>query len=154
LCFGVASAYAGRKLGPAPLPQALEGDTVDIARVAREALLDGCLREGLAAEIAATGASTAIDPAIARVLRIQAREEAQHAELCWAIVAWAIEREGTGMRDMLLAQVIRAPFPRCDDLPEYGRVPRSVVAPMYDALHDRTRARLRALGEQTARLAA
>lgn len=154
LCFGVASAYAGTTLGPAPLPEALAGDTVDLDRVAREALLDGCLREGLAAEIAATGASTAIDPAIARVMRIQAREEAQHAELCRAIVKWAIGRGGEPMRDMLLGQVSRAAFPRCDDLPEYGRVPHAVVAAMHAALLERTRQRIRMSGLPTVRLAA
>ena len=141
LCFGVASAYTGHPIGPGPLPEALAGDTVDLVRIAREALIDGCLGEGLAAEIARVGAETATDPAIARVMRIQAREEAQHAEFAWAIVDWCLLIGGARIRKTLFAAV-RGEMPPCDDMPQHGRVPRRVVEPMLDTLVAEARERL------------
>lgn len=145
LCFGLASAYTGRQLAPAPLPQALAGDTPDLVRLARESLVDGCLREGLAAEIARIGATTAEDPVVARVLKIQADEEAQHAELGWAIVEWCLARHGEELRRILLSAIGDLKLPRGDDLPEHGRVPRGIVAELLGDLRLRTRSRLTAI---------
>jgi hypothetical protein len=142
LCFGVASAYTGRRLGPGALPQALAGDTVDLFRIARESLLDGCMREGLAAEIARIGARTARDPVLARVLRIQANEEAQHAALGWAIVEWCLAIGGEPMRARLVAATREARPPRGDDLPEHGRVCRERVNQLFDDIVAATRQRL------------
>jgi hypothetical protein len=145
LCFAVASAYSGEIIEPAALPEALAGDTPDLLRLARESLLDGCLREGLASQIADLGADRARDPQIVRVLRVQAKEETQHAELSWAIVDWAIERGGDSMRRSLLAAVDKMEFPRCDDLPEHGRIGRTLVAPLFDEIRARARERLGAV---------
>ena len=143
LCFAVASAYGGKRLAPAPLPQALAGDTPDLVRLACESLLDGCLREGLASQIANLGAQSARDPEIVRVLRVQAKEEAQHAAFSWAIVEWALGRGGEPLRRRLLAQVEKLDFPRCDDLPEHGRVGRAVVEPLFERTRAEARERLR-----------
>jgi hypothetical protein len=151
LCFGVASAYTGRRLGPAALPQALDGDTVDLLRIARESLLDGCMREGLAAEIARIGAGTARDPVLARVLRIQANEEAQHAALGWAIVDWCLASGGELMRTHLIAAMSEARAPRGDDLPEHGRVCRERVKQLFDEMMTSTRARLCRIQAETAK---
>jgi hypothetical protein len=142
LCFAVASAYGGETLEPAPLPEALAGDTPDLLRLARESLLDGCLREGLASQIAGLGAERARDPQIRRVLRVQAKEEAQHAELSWAIVEWAIEGGGERMRRSLEAAVEKLEFPRCDDLPEHGRIGRALVEPLFHEIRSAASARL------------
>ena len=142
LCFALASGYAGRALGPAPFPQALAGDRVDLTRVARESLLDGCLREGIAAEIARLGADHARDPEVVRVMRIQAREEAQHAALAWAIVDWCLGRGGDELRRELVSAIDEARVPRCDDLPAHGRVGYDVVTPYFDRLRASTRERL------------
>lgn len=73
LCFSLASAYAGRAIGPGPL-----GST-DAARVLRESIRDGVIGEGLAAERARREVAT--DPAVAAVLARIAREELEHAAL-------------------------------------------------------------------------
>ena len=142
LCFGLASAYTGRQLAPAPLPEALAGDTPDLDRLARESLVDGCLREGLAAEIARIGATTARDPVVVEVLQIQAEEEAQHAELGWAIVEWCLAQRGEPLRAMLVRSIGDMKLPRGDDLPEHGRVPRRVIAELLADLREQTRQRL------------
>ncbi|MGZ6142827.1 MAG: ferritin-like domain-containing protein, partial [Myxococcales bacterium] len=142
LCFAVASAYGGVVVEPAALPEALAGDTPDLFRLARESLLDGCLREGLASEIASLGAERARDPEIARVLRVQAKEEAQHAAFSWAIVEWAISCGGEPMRRSLSSAVGEMEFPRCDDLPDHGRIGRAAVEPRFHAIRSGARERL------------
>jgi hypothetical protein len=142
LCFALASAYSGEVLAPAPFPAALAHDTTSLERLARESLLDGCMREGLASIIARLGAETARDPVVARVLRIQAREEAQHAALAWDILDWCLERGGTELRRTLLAALREADMPRCDDLPEHGRASRAVVEPYFVDLREQAQFRL------------
>jgi hypothetical protein len=104
MCFAVASAYAGRELSPLPLPSflcALRASTSGrtgsrgklIDRLAVESLIEGCIEEGVATEVAREGAHYAEDPAIAKVLGRIAREEASHAELAHAIVAWAVREQ-------------------------------------------------------------
>ena len=147
LCFAVASAYRGEPIGPAPFPEALAGDTVDLARLVRESVVDGCMREGLAGEIARLGAERAKDPDLARVLRVQANEEAQHAELAWDIVAWGVAVGGEPLRRTALAALRDAKLPRCDDLPDHGRIGRATVAPLFRALREASAERIARLGE-------
>jgi|HubBroStandDraft_1064217.scaffolds.fasta_scaffold54874_2 hypothetical protein len=103
-CFAVASAYAAREISPLPLPSflsALRASTTGrtgsraklIERLAVDSLVEGCIEEGVAAEVARVGAHYAEDPAIAKVLGRIAREEASHAELAYAIVAWAVREQ-------------------------------------------------------------
>lgn len=73
LCFSLASAYAGRPIGPGPL-----GST-DPARVLRESVRDGLIGEGLAAERARR--EVFADPTVAAVFAKIAREETEHAAL-------------------------------------------------------------------------
>lgn len=146
LCFALASAYRGEPLAPAPLPEALEGDTVCLERLARESLLDGCIREGIAAVIARLGAERAIDPEVVRVMRVQAKEESLHAALGWSIVEWCLEQGGEEMRAMLLRTLRKSELPRCDDLPEHGRVGRAMVKPHFDALVANARERIERFG--------
>ncbi len=73
LCFSLASAYAGRAIGPGPL------GTTDAARVLRESVRDGLIGEGLAAERARR--EVASDPTVAAVLARIAREESEHSLL-------------------------------------------------------------------------
>jgi hypothetical protein len=144
LCFALASAYRGAPLGPAPLPEAVVGDVVELDRIARESLLDGCMCEGIAAEAAQLGAQSATDPAVARVLRIQAADEAQHAELAWAIVEWCISLGGEPLRTLLREALGEATLPRCHDLhlPAHGRIGKHVLEPRFEQLRARARERL------------
>ena len=134
LCFAVASAYAGRPLAPGPLPEALSGDAPDLARLARESLLDGCVGEGLTAETARLGAESARDPEVARVLRVLGRDEAGHAALAWAIVEWAVERGGEALRRALVDALRRAAPPGLAELPEHGRIGGSTLTLLFETL--------------------
>jgi hypothetical protein len=85
--FALASAYAGRALSAGAFPVATSHAPVSLARLATEALVDGCLGEGTAAACASVAQTRATDPAVRRALERVAREEASHAELSWAILA-------------------------------------------------------------------
>lgn len=65
-----------------------------LTTLAREAWLDGCLGEGIAAAHAAEAAASA-GGAAAGVQHAIAADERRHAELAWAILDWAW-REGPG----------------------------------------------------------
>jgi hypothetical protein len=60
----------------------------DIESVARENVVEGCVRETFGALLAEVQAETAGDPAVARVMRGIAEDEACHAALAWRIDAW------------------------------------------------------------------
>lgn len=59
-----------------------------LARLAHEGWVDGCLNEGLAALVAAEEASHSADPEEARISAQIARDEAEHAELALDVVRW------------------------------------------------------------------
>jgi hypothetical protein len=89
LCFALASAYAGRPLGPGPFPGLSRTRTPPtFASVAAESLVDGWLGEGAAAAHAEEHARTATDPVLRDVWSRIARDEARHAELGRRIVEW------------------------------------------------------------------
>jgi hypothetical protein len=78
LGFALASAYAGRDVGPSPFP------------------LDGAL--GSTTLVVAQQLEEATDPAVRAALEEIAADEARHAELAWKTVAWALEVGGDEIR--------------------------------------------------------
>lgn len=98
LCFGLASAYLGRRVGPGRLPVdevVLSGDRADFAEaVVRE----GCVGESLAAIDAAARRSLARDPAIRDVLATIEADEARHAALAWRTLAWLLATDDGAVR--------------------------------------------------------
>jgi hypothetical protein len=92
LCFSLASAYAGRPVGPGPLPEAALGDRRPLDRALRlrqlavESLRDGCWGEQRSADELAARAAVETDPAVRAVLERLAADEQRHADLGWRIV--------------------------------------------------------------------
>lgn len=66
-----------------------------LARLAHEGWVDGCLNEGLAALVAAEEGAASADPAEARVSARIARDEAEHAALGLDVVRWALAHDRT-----------------------------------------------------------
>jgi len=158
LCFALASAYAGRAVGPSPLPV---GGSLPLAatlvELAANSAIEGCIGETTAAAMAAEQLGFATDPAVRAALRTIARDEARHAELGWRIVAWAVRAGGDGVRAAVAEVFARAvcasrakdpptEIPRLDALALHGRldpgrssvaagrVAREVIAPASAAL--------------------
>lgn len=100
-CYALASAFAGSPQGAGPIQALAAGAPrrpVDRVQVALDALTDGALAEGLAADAAAHGATTARDPLIAAALIAIADDEERHAELAWAVLAWCLATGGDPVR--------------------------------------------------------
>jgi hypothetical protein len=69
-----------------------------LADIAARAVVEGCVGETVAAIVAAEQLATATDESVRAVLRAVADEEAQHAELAWSAVGWAIAEGGDEVR--------------------------------------------------------
>jgi hypothetical protein len=95
--YSLASAYAGRDLGPGAIPE-VETAPGGLARLATETVLDGCLGEGLAAACAREAAAETTDPVLRAHLSAVARDEGRQAELAWAVLAFCLARGGTAAR--------------------------------------------------------
>jgi hypothetical protein len=80
---------------PAPHFRARLPHRQQVARLAHESWVDGCLNEGLAALVAAEEARDATDPEEARISAKIAREEAEHAALAFDVVRWALGQDDT-----------------------------------------------------------
>jgi hypothetical protein len=93
-CFALARAYSGVDWTAGALSYAEDtaGGSVDLSALAIESLVDGCIGEGIAADLARAGARRATDPVICESLMMIANDEAAHAELAWDVVLFCIER--------------------------------------------------------------
>jgi hypothetical protein len=91
--FRLASAYAGKPVGAAPLDVrgCLDDSSFEASVV--NAMLEGCIGETLAALEAAEAKAHARDAAVARLLDGIVTEESEHAELAFRFVGWALDRD-------------------------------------------------------------
>ncbi len=88
-CFALASAYAGREIGPGPLPIPPRRGRRTLVRLAVESWREGCVGETLSVGVAAAQLAGATDPVVREVLAGIVRDESEHAALAWDLVAWA-----------------------------------------------------------------
>ncbi|HMJ54141.1 MAG TPA: hypothetical protein VK540_18800 [Polyangiaceae bacterium] len=107
LAFSMASAYAGRPVGPGAL--SIEGalEASSLRDVVVAAIREGCLGETVSAVQAAEVRQYVTEPALCAVLTTIADDETRHAQLSWRFVQWALERG-----DEELVQVARDEFAR------------------------------------------
>jgi hypothetical protein len=83
-----------------PEPLALSWAPASLRTLAIDALRDGCFEEGLGAAVAHHLAGVVDDPNLSRILARIASDEAEHAQLSWSIVAFAVERDPAIWRDL------------------------------------------------------
>lgn len=110
LCYGIASRYAGRPIGPGALAVDDAPIALSPAAVAVETLLGGCVNEAIAALEARDASDAATDPAIRAALATIADDEARHAELAWRTLAWIVRAHPSCVPD--LERAIAALDPR------------------------------------------
>lgn len=175
LCFALAAGYGGRTHTVEPMPELLLsglGATKDPFEVLGvESLEDGCLLEDFNADVAARCAEVCREPVTKKVLLQIAKEERAHAELSWAILAFAVERRGEKLRPALLSALARLDrYPRptaasalvaplvaaadADALLAHGRLPDAEWAAAWEKRLTATRARARRLLDRDLRRAA
>ncbi|WP_437774252.1 hypothetical protein [Sorangium sp. So ce1097] len=118
-CSAIASALAGWRLRPAllPPPAARDADRrAALVRMALEAWHDGCLGEGAAAARARRSLAGASDAGVRMALFEIARDEAQHAELGWRVLAYCLTEGGRAVREAVGdAMTGPAPAPSGDE---------------------------------------
>jgi hypothetical protein len=100
-----------RRFGQEPLRARVEpGPPRSLRELAFDNAAEGCVRETFGALVGAHQAGTAADGAVAEAMRTIAEDETRHAELSWAIAAWAepqlsaadrVRLEGTRRRAVL-----------------------------------------------------
>ncbi|RYZ07271.1 MAG: ferritin-like domain-containing protein [Myxococcales bacterium] len=109
LCFGLASAYGGRAIGPGALDVGLSLNVTSLADVVELVLAEGCFGETSAALEALDAAQTAADPVVRRTYQRIAADEQRHAELAFHFVRWALERDRSAVAPRILAALPHAP---------------------------------------------
>jgi len=144
-CFTLAALYAGEAAEPGPLPvPALRSP--DLLSLACDTFLEGCVGETLAALAALRAARHCQVPAVREALTGIADDEARHAELAWATLAYAVRSGGPEVAAAIraLAEPLRAAAldgpdaatPAADELDElpaamllaHGRLPAAMHA--------------------------
>jgi hypothetical protein len=84
---------ARRRGARARLPEAPPAPAVrTLFEVARENAVEGCVRETYGAVTGLVEAQTSRDPSLRRAMGSIAADECRHAELAWAVHAWAMAR--------------------------------------------------------------
>jgi len=132
LGFAVASAVAGRPVGPGTYRLDAVPLAGSLAEVAVAAAREGCIGEALASLLAREGARRTADPTLREVLTIIAEDEERHALLAWSTVRWAVQTGGPSVR-AAVAQVfaeaaqagIAVPEAPDADLSRWGLLSRS-----------------------------
>lgn len=92
LCFALASRYGEGPVGPGSLAVESALDDVSMESALRNALLEGCIGETLAAAEAQAACEHAKDPAVREILERIAADETRHAALAFRFVAWALAK--------------------------------------------------------------
>ncbi len=89
-CFSLARRYAGRDVGPGPLPIAGRGEDVDLTAVVLATVQRGCIGEAVSALSSREALEHCQDAATREVLIRRQEAKAQQAQLAWRFVAWAL----------------------------------------------------------------
>lgn len=131
-CFGLASAYAGRAIGPGPMPLGTAAPIASsLAELAAWTVHEGCVGETVAAWLASEIHEHAEDPAVREVMAKIAKEEAEHAELAWATLRWAMSAGGEVVRqavaEAFAAARVSPPEHGLVCSPSHGLLPHATV---------------------------
>lgn len=157
LCFGLASAYAGRRLGAGPLDTTGAMTRTSRRKAVLDTIREGCIGETINAMVLLAAATRCEDHVVTKVLQRIAADEMRHAGLAWRFVRWAIQDRDQLKGDVRMAfdeAIANIPPPvsgRDDDrawMARHGRVTaqerttiaaqcaQTVIAPCADALLD------------------
>jgi hypothetical protein len=132
--FALASAFAGRSVGPGPLDVDGALASTDLQENVRLTVIEGCVGESVAAVEASLGAAAASDPVVRDVLAGVATDEQSHALLAWDFLRWALTARGEAARAGA-SEVLRALERECHGvelatpLEVHGGAPDELAAP-------------------------
>lgn len=124
LCFSLASALDGNRVGPGPFPQAQRVATLPrsrrlaLAKLAVDSLVDGALHEGVSARIIARLVQRCDVPAIRAALKEIAADEGRHAAHGWSVVQWCLDEGGAAVGAAMLGAIRTLPKQMRSQLPD------------------------------------
>ncbi len=121
LAYGLASAYAGRPIGPGKMKLDDLRIEADRATVMRDLVREACVGETLGAAEAAAAAAGESEPAVRAIWRRIAEDEQRHAVLGWQTLAWLLDGADEHVRG-----AARDAF--ADSLATFGADPRHAEA--------------------------
>lgn len=98
LCFGLASRFSGRALGPGPLDMTAALRGTSLAECAGWTVIEGCIGETIASLTARAQIDVVKEEDVRRALLRIAEDEEAHAALAWRFVAWALSVGGANVR--------------------------------------------------------
>jgi len=107
-CFAIARAITGVAHTAGPIVALLDrggGSPIDLTRLAIGSLVDGCLAEGIASDVARQSSVKAEEPTIRATLAMIAREEAGHAELAWEVLGWCLAQGGEPVHHAVASRI-------------------------------------------------
>lgn len=110
LAFAIASRCRGTRVGPGPLDVEHSLDRSSLVDVVRLVVREGCIGETVAALQVSEAAAVVTSPGLREQLSQVATEEAEHAELAWRFVRWALERQPS-LASVLEDELTRAAEP-------------------------------------------
>ncbi|MCO4744846.1 MAG: ferritin-like domain-containing protein [Proteobacteria bacterium] len=157
-CFALASGYFKEPVSAAPfeglIRQRDPGTRLEeIARLAVGSLRDGAVGEGVAALTATHASEGAIDPVIRDTLATIGCEEAEHAALGWATIAWCLEEGGELVAQALEEELDQLTIPAAQPpvegvssarLAELGLLPQDVLGRLAEGVVEASKAQCRA----------
>lgn len=92
LCYSVASQLLSQDQEAGPIRELKHSrGPVSFQRLAIGSLVDGCLAEGIAADVAQAAATKVDDPTIKSILERIAQDEERHGQLAWEILDWTLK---------------------------------------------------------------
>jgi hypothetical protein len=100
LCFGLASVYAARAIGPGPLSACGVLDDTSLAATVRATIHEACVGETMAAVEALEALGGATDLAVRDVLEKVVQDESEHAELGWKFLRWVLLGASPELREL------------------------------------------------------
>jgi hypothetical protein len=107
-CFSLARRYAGRYVGPGPLPATPLGSDPDMTAVVLAVVQRGCIGEAVSALSAREALEHCQDAATREVLVRHQAAKAQQAQLAWRFVAWALRGAGRDLPDHVRVAFVTA----------------------------------------------
>jgi hypothetical protein len=106
--FALASAYSGAPVGPGELDVAAALERRTPFDIVRDAILEGCIGETVAAVEAAEALAHATDGAVRAALERVVVEETRHAELAFRFVQWVLESGTPELRAFAASELVGA----------------------------------------------
>jgi hypothetical protein len=102
-CFALAEQHGWQRVEPGPL-ECPPSRPTDLARMAADVFVEGCVGETVAALCAERALSQCQDEQTRAALKMIARDEAAHAALAFRTLRWLLDRGGRRVFDALMAK--------------------------------------------------